>query len=151
MRRAALCAATGVAAALAFAGPADAGTSPSLKVSKRASGPYTDSTISMTIDAGQKKDFFLKARNTSGTNAAAQLEETSPVEYTTKYFRAGKNITAEVKGGGYQFTLTAKAKRFRVVVKDAGGAPDETDCIIERLNAGIPHDEARVGINGSCP
>ena len=110
-----------VTALVTLTGPAAfAGGPVKLGVSKQADGPF-DSHAVATMDVGDAKNFYLKARNLTQNPFLAELDDQqTPTNssYTRKYFRNSDNITADVTGSGYQFNLKpGHPKFFRVKVK----------------------------------
>ena len=141
----------GVVIALALASvPASAGESPILKVAKKRSGPYHE-LLEINLGAGKSKEFFLKARNASGADPqSANLQELGFPIFKTKYFRGEKNISLEVKGDGFEFTVTDNPKRFRGIIKDTD-AGAEHDCLEQRLQVESgDFDDANIAVNGEC-
>ena len=129
--------------------PASAGDLFVFKIAKQKSGPYSGDSITRVIDPGQSKAFYLKASTLPGDEPqSATLSQPGKAIYKTKYFKGDHNITQEVQGGGYEFTLKDKPKKFRGVVKDIGNAPDPS-CIPIELETTSPGG-VDLGVNAIC-
>jgi hypothetical protein len=129
--------------------PASAGDPFIFKIAKKKSGPYSSEGVRLNIGPDGSKPFFLKARTLPGdAPQQATLSQASKSIYKTKYFKGDQNITQEVLGLGFEFTLRDKTKRFRGVVKDIGSAPDPS-CIGIELETTSPGG-VTASVNSNC-
>jgi hypothetical protein len=113
-------------ASLAIA-PAPASAAPPFFVdaSKHRDGPYSnESPIPASVKPGQTKSFFWQA--SSSQDRALVLDDASTAEQDhqglhIKWFRGRHNISSDVEGSGYEFTLKAdKPKIFRTQIRATG-------------------------------
>ena len=138
-----------VALAVGIATPLAGAETFFLKVAKHRSGPYSES-INLNIGPDEKKDFFLRARNTVEEEpVVGTLKQLGDPDYRVRYFKGDKNVTQKFIAG-FDLSVTDRAKKYRGVVKDIGTAPS-TDCVMVQFHPLFLIDMVFVGINGFCP
>jgi len=149
-----------LAAVIAVGGVAEAGF-PGLqrvKTAKKPGGPYTDGVVNANPKPGTSKDRYVRVRSTAALAEKLTLQEHTPVppDYRIRWFRGVKgsrNITADVRGAGYEFNLKPDAvKRFRVWIR---AKPDSTSpelCYQGEFEGPAGFDYANFQINspGAC-
>ena len=139
--------ATGLVGTLAT--PVLAGdATPKLRVAKHADGPYRE-IVGKSLSPGAKHVFHFKAKSTNGEKSDASFSENQGLgnEYTVKYFRKDQNITEAVTTDVYEFTLTPKVKRFKVIVKGVSGLlPPE--CIVNEAQSTGGESLTGIAVNG---
>jgi hypothetical protein len=71
--------------------------------------------------------------------------------YTQKWFRNNNNITSEVKGAGFDFSLNSgQAKMFRLKVKANNSSPNEYCSVTRFEDTGLgSFDYTFVRLNGA--
>ena len=126
---------------------------PELMLSKHKSGPYTPN-LDMNLQPGKVKDVFERVRNLNDNPLEYRLEGPAQVlDYRFKYFKPnGTNITGAVTGGGYEFTIGDRAKKFRLRVKlPSDGDPDGACAFLSVVDdMAAQDDDAVLVLNGPC-
>ena len=125
-----------------------------LRVSKNPNGPFKH-TLNQDLAAGDVKNYYLEAKNTTGSLIDAELRRSfSDAGYDTKYFRKNDNISNDVEGTGYHFPIKGgKVKHFRLRVKRQV-VSNATGCTFTELNImNDREDAAGISFNaeGECP
>jgi hypothetical protein len=112
---------------LALVATAGAGTpSPSVKIAKKAGGPYLE-FAAVNVPDGETRTRYVRVRSKHNANQTATLtmglaSDGGP-EYTFKWFRGKTNITPDIGDDGYDFTLKPDKDRiFKVRIKAPEGA-----------------------------
>ena len=113
-----------LASTIAIAWPATASAGDplvSLKVSKQKDGPYKP-VVHANVALNEAKDFYWKVRNVSEFNFAGSVrlfdDGPYPPSWVARWFRGDNNITPDVRGDGYEFSLKAhRSKHFRSRLK----------------------------------
>jgi hypothetical protein len=146
--------AASVAALLLVAGTAGARLTPSvgLKVSKHRDGPY-DLVTAVNVPLGQSKSVYFKGKNNLEENLEATFDDdgsSSGLEnFAVKWFRGHRNITSDVKGGGYDFTLKPdKQAIFRA--KLTHNDPGDGFCLEANLSVPSTVAFSGVSVNQKC-
>jgi hypothetical protein len=124
-RRTPLVAALGVLVLLGFVtAPASAGEVPHrFKTAKHATGPFTQTAKALNVSVGQSKTVYWKVKNAADAKLDllfddAETPNPNPPGFKIRWFRGKTDITPEVKGAGFAFTLKpGKARVLRSVVK----------------------------------
>ena len=116
----------------------------SLKFARQKSGPYKETPVKMTVNAGQRKTFYLESRSDESPALDILIEDNEP-DYRLKYFKGKNNITDEVTDEGYFYEPKASGVKFRVTVKRPAAGP-ATDCVV--VNA--EDAQAVIGFNKVC-
>jgi hypothetical protein len=121
----------GIALAALLGAPAEGGD-PSdrteLSVARGAGAPYDLEGFQLNLNEGEKRNVLLKVQSLSGASEEVTLRQAPiyPPGITAKYLRSDRDITAEVLGAGFNFTVQPeKAKKFRARFKRPNGAPGE--------------------------
>lgn len=137
--------------------PALAGAPPfEVKASKHKDGPYFETTRSVNVPIGDTKSLYWKVKHISGGSLEmrftdALTESPNPEGLKIRWFKGTKEITTEVKGSGFEFTLpNGWRKLFRARVR-AVGASDGA-CVVGQADRIEPSFSDNVGfaVNGPC-
>ena len=133
-----------VAASLAHAG------SDILTSVKEPGGNYSDA-IEVDVDPGETKVFPLRAKNQTMGDLEATLEEHEGSSHSPKikvrWFRRGHDITAAVKGPGYDFPIGGgKRKQFKVRIEAKGNGKA---CALTTGSSGGSGSTAFIIVNGA--
>jgi hypothetical protein len=115
------------------AAPSDAGTGIELGVAKSKSGPFEEQ-VRRKVALGKKRNVYIRAKNRDTDTLDANLFSPDEADdYKFKYFKSnGTNITGDVLGSGYAFTVAeGKAKKFRMLIKAKDGTAAE--CVYTEL------------------
>jgi hypothetical protein len=145
------CGALALTAAPAFAGPPF-----DVKASKHKDGPYLETTQSVSVPIGDTKSLYWKVKHVSGgalemrfTDALTQSP--NPEGLKIRWFKGTKEITNEVKGSGYEFTLPNGSRKFFRARVRAVGASDGA-CVVGQADRIEPlfSDTAGFAVNGPC-
>lgn len=118
---------------------------PVVKLARDADGPWINKpVINGKLKPGKAKDFFVKIRNTTDHKQNARLElRGGDPSYRLRWFKGRRNITSEVRGGGFEFGLRPRPARvFRLRIK-ATAAPGEM-CVGGQFHV-MPDDVYRGG------
>jgi hypothetical protein len=150
-------AALGITAAVAMGvSSASAGDNlVSVKAAKHKGGPYTDETQGLNVPVGKRKTVYYQVKNI-GDDLKLELNfddaqtNASNTDYKVKWFKRKTNITADVAGAGYEFTLKAgKKKLFKAKVKHVAG--DSNLCLGGEATGPLTFpDAAYFNVNGVC-
>jgi hypothetical protein len=100
------------------------------KGAKHKDGPYLDDIQQVRIRIGSSKTLYWEVTNNTVisqnrilTDAATGAQDTSG--YNIKWFRGKTNISTDVKGTGYEFTLQGGGtKRFSARIKHKSAGSD---------------------------
>jgi hypothetical protein len=127
-----------------------------VKASKHEDGPYLHTIQSVNVPIGDMKTLYWKVKHVSGGSLEmrftdALTEFPNPEGLKIRWFKGPKEITEEVKGSGYEFTLpNGSRKLFRAkvrAVEDSDGA-----CVVGQADRIEPPFSDNVGfaVNGPC-
>ena len=139
------------------AAPVFAGDPPfEVTASKHRDGPYLATTQSVNVPIGDAKSLYWKVKHVSGGALEmrftdALTESPNPKGLKIRWFKGTKEITNEVKGSGYEFTLpNGSRKFFRARVKAVG--PSDGACVVGQADRIAPSfsDNAGFAVNGPC-
>lgn len=108
----------------------------------------------MNPDVGQTKTLYWKAKNNSGDPQDLSFDDASTPKlsgYEVKWFRGDHNISSQVEGSGYEFSLgDGNTKIFRARLERVSSGMGF--CLGGQ--AGTPDipwfDGAYFGVNGDC-
>lgn len=139
------------------AGPASAGD-PFFEVSasKHKDGPYLNTTQNVNVPIGDAKSLYWKVKHVTGGKLEmrftdALTETPNPEGLEIRWFKGTKEITDEVKGSGYEFTLpNGSRKFFRARVKAVGTS--DGACVVGQADRIDPpfSDNTGFAVNGPC-
>ena len=152
-RRTSLLGACVLAAALAIPAGALAGAELQVRTAKKASGPYAEFTR-LNIPDGEAKNGYVRVKNKLdkkvGVTLTYEIVVVSDPEYTIRWFKGKKNITADVSNAGYDFGLRpGRSKVFRTKIKAPNGA--EPMCMSAGTDIGGSFSgNAFLSVNGNC-
>ncbi len=132
-----------------------------VKAAKKAGGNYKDGVQNASISQGKTKLFYWKVESNSPDTMAMDFDDAATGDsggddYKIKWFKGKKpkgtaDITSDVKGAGYGFTLKAdKTKYFTAQVKPKPGA--STLCLGGQAsnNPQTFADAVYFSVNGAC-
>jgi hypothetical protein len=94
-----------------------------IKASKHKDGPYSGELQSVNVAPGAKKSVYWRIANVSGSRLQLQFDDAAtpdpnPEGFRIKWFKGKREITDDVKAGGFEFTLKkGKKKTFEAVLK----------------------------------
>jgi len=146
--------ATALAGVIA-ADPAEAGPpSPTLKVARKASGPYQPNISSVNVPTGKTKSLYFKVKNSNESTLNFNLEGTEDADvnafYRLKWFRGAKNITEKMTAGFALQLEGGKQKEYRARIKHLPTAGNLEWCVELLASDGAPATVSSAGINGNC-
>jgi hypothetical protein len=98
------------------------------KAGKQKSGPFTHDLQHLNVPVGKAKRVYWQVKNKNGApldvvfdDAATEGPQTEG--FRINWFRGKKNISSDVKGGGYEFHMKTGAKKlFSAVVRHRSNA-----------------------------
>jgi hypothetical protein len=139
-------------AVLLLAGVAVAGTiQPEVGVAKHRDGPYS-SLITLNVPEGKEKSAFARVKNLNKFKFNMHLDGDvfqSGDAIKARWFKGRRDVTKQVKHGGYDFGLGPGRKRvFRVEIAakgNAGACVVSTFSYTQDHSGGVP---GFIGVNG---
>ncbi len=137
--------------------PAVAGDPPfEVKASKHEDGPYVETTQTVNVPIGDAKSLYWKVKHVSGGALEMRFTDAltaspNPEGLKIRWFKGTKEITNEVKGSGYEFTLLNGSRKFFRAKVRAVGASDGA-CVVGQADRIDPSfsDNAGFAVNGPC-
>jgi hypothetical protein len=127
-----------------------------VKAAKHKDGPYTGDLQNLNLAVGKSKTLYWRVKNI-GDALTLELEfddaaTGEPEGYNIKWFKGKTNISADVKGAGYEFKLKpGNRKQFRATIKHKFDGDGNPVCLGGQANGPLTNaDAAYFQVNGIC-